>query len=276
MAEKKSTKKRVVKVEVDPASKTEWKASDEAKGSATGLRWGAWILWIVAIAIEAAAIWWLLDPEGFPFELEYNLWILIGVFVVIGILAIIGSQLWKKANKLDPAKKADAFRFFVQNQLGAIITVIAFLPLIIVVLLSKDIDQRDKTIVGAVGGVLLIVAVLLGIEFDPASVEENTAAQNDYPVESERIIELTGADEVFWVEGGSVYHLCEIADDVNIASESGEIYQGTVAAAHADGMEGLTLEIEDELGDCGFEIPENVDEIVEEVRAERELASSDA
>ena len=46
----------------------------------------------------------------------------------IAIFAIAGSLMWKAANKHDPARESEKARFFFQNQLGAIITVIAFLP----------------------------------------------------------------------------------------------------------------------------------------------------
>jgi len=263
-------KKKVVKSQAKPAAGKKWEASAEAKSAAGTLRVWAWVSWLVAIALEGIAIWWLMSPDTFFIDLDFNVWILVGALVVIAILAILGSQLWKRANQHDPASRKDAFKFFVQNQLGAIVTLIAFLPLIVIILANKDMSGRDKTIAGAVGGVLMVVAVLLGISWNPPSVEENTENLAQYPVESERIIALTGQDQVFWVLNGSVYHLCAEADDVNIESEDGQIYAGTVAQARAEGMEGLTLEIEDELGDCGFEIPENIDDIVAEVRAERE------
>ena len=51
-----------------------------------------------------------------------NLPLLIGLLVGIAVFAIAGNLMWKAANKHDPASKAERSRFFVQNQLGAIIT----------------------------------------------------------------------------------------------------------------------------------------------------------
>jgi len=56
--------------------------------------------------------------------------------------------MWKRANKHDPASREDKVRFFVQNQLGAIITLIAFLPLLAMVFLDKDMDPKTKKVAG--------------------------------------------------------------------------------------------------------------------------------
>jgi len=67
--------------------------------------------------------------------------LLIGLLVVIAVFAMLGSVLWKKSNRHDPATKAEPFKFFVQNQLGAIITVLAFLPLLALIFLDKDMER---------------------------------------------------------------------------------------------------------------------------------------
>ena len=86
--------------------------------------------------------------------------------------------LWKKANRLDPAKKSDTVKFFVQNQLGVIIAIIAFVPLIILIFLNKDMDKGQKTTAGIIGIALAALAVVFGIDFDPPSVEQYTAASS--------------------------------------------------------------------------------------------------
>lgn len=296
MAERKVTKK-VVKVEVDesPAERAtsssdgdggpraDWKPSAEAKGTATGLRWGAAAFWAGALLGEGLAIYWLLWLEPFKPSVsapwyqnsETALWLLIAMLVGIGLLAVAGSQLWKKANRLDPARKAEPVRFFVQNQLGAIITMIAFLPLIILIFLNKDMDGKQKGIAGAVGIVVLIVATLLGASFNPPSVEEyaNEGQIDDYTA---IVQELTGQDSVTWTASGTVYHLCLEASAVNRESVDNAIYEGTVDAAHADGKEGLTLQVEQELGECGLPEPENLDEIEGEIRQLRDSVEQDA
>src|SRR4029079_17809730 len=115
-----------------------WQATQDQKSAARRLRIFAVLSWAVAIGGEAAGIY-LLKQHKFD---NVNLPLLIGILVAIAIFAIAGSMLWKAANRHDPASKADAFRFFVQNQLGAIITLIAFLPLIVLIFMDKDMDAK--------------------------------------------------------------------------------------------------------------------------------------
>ncbi len=287
MAERKTTK-RVVRVEVDESASeraassessasSNWKPSAEAKSQATGLRVGAWAFWAAAIVGEGLAIYWMLWLEPFKpaasapwfVDSETALWLLLGMLVGIALLAVAGSQLWKKANRLDPAKRSEPFRFFVQNQLGAIVTLVAFLPLIVLIFLNKDMDGKQKGIAGGVGVAVLIVATLLGASFNPPSVEgyANEGQIGEY---TEIVEELTGEDYVTWTQSGSVYHLCLEASAVNRVSADGAIYEGTVDAAHADGKDGLTLQVDQELGECGLPDPENLDELEAEIRELRE------
>jgi hypothetical protein len=179
------------------------------------------------------------------------------LLVVIAALSITGSVLWKKANRLDPARKSDTVRFFVQNQLGAIIAVVAFLPLIILVFLNKDMDKGQKTTAGIVGIALAAIAVFIGIDFDPPSVEQYTADQS-------AVIQLLGKDEVVWVDGGAVYHVC---DEVPAIQTGSEIRTGTTAEAVEAGKIRLTLQFGSELRACGLAVPENDEEITEALRA---------
>jgi hypothetical protein len=264
-----------------------WKASDEAKSGATVKRVIAFILWGLAIALEGAGIWYLLTQTGENVDGEpitgfiptdYLMWALIGLLVVIGILTIVGSQLWKAANQADPASRQEPFRFFVQNQLGAIIPLIAFVPIIVVILLNKNLDTKTKGIAGAVGAVVLVIAVLVGIEYNPASQERNTEDVIEGEIANEGqideytaiVTELTGEDEVAWTLGGRVYHLCEDTSAVSQDSADGRIFTGTVAAAHADGKEGLTLQVDQEMEQCGLTEPANLDEIEAEIEQLRD------
>ena len=263
----------------------DWKPTPESKRKATAFRWIAAALWAVAIAAEAAAIFWLLRQREFVGEdgglvrntdtgllenqqatAQFPQWAfitLIVMLVVIAALSITGSFLWKKANRLDPARRSDKLRFFVQNQLGAIIAVIAFLPLIILIFLNKDMDKGQKTTAGIIGVVLAVAAVALGIDYNPSSVEQYTADQST-------VIQLLGQDQVVWVDGGSVYHVCEEVSDIQTGSEK---RVGTTAEAVAAGKTRLTLEFASELRTCGLAVPENSDEIVEALRAIRDGAT---
>jgi hypothetical protein len=236
-------KKKVVRVETDAAEAEEaasdWEPTPAAKGKATTFRVIAAILWILAIGTEAFAIFYVLR------QTPVNLVLLIILLVVIGALAIGGSLLWKRANLFDPARRSDKVRFFVQNQLGAIITVIAFLPLIILIFTNKNMDGKQKGIAGVIAIVLLLVAGYFGLSLNPPSVEQYTA-------ETQTVVELTGQNLVYWTKSGEVYHLCEEASAVNLDSQDNTIYSGTVADAHADGKQRLTLQVDQELEQCGY------------------------
>jgi hypothetical protein len=260
-----------------------WKAAPDAKSGATVKRVIAFILWGLAIALEGVGIWYLLtqrtnvDGEAIP-QPDWLLWALIGLLVVIGILTIIGSQLWKAANQADPASRQEAFRYFVQNQLGAIIPLIAFVPIIIVILLNKNLDNKTKGVAGAVGAVVLVAAVLLGIEYNPASQEANTEEVIEGEIANEGqvdeytaiVTELIGSDNVAWTPDGRVYHLCTETSAVNQVSEANVIREGTVAEAHADGKEGLTLQVDQEMEQCGLTDPANLAEIEAEIEQLRD------
>lgn len=249
-------KKKVVRVEAAKTAKGEvaeeestWKPTPEAKKKALTLRLIAGLLWLVAIGVEAFAIFWVLRQE------PVNMWLLIGAIVVTGILAVVGSLLWKKANRADPASKKDPVRFFIQNQLGVIIAIIAFLPLIILIFTNKNMDGKQKAIAGGIGIVVLLIAGVVGADFRPPSVE-------DYATDTAIVKQLTGSDVVYWTKSGSVYHLCEDASAVNQESKDGQIYSGTVGTAKAEGKSRLTKQVEQELKQCGLEVPENLDEIL--------------
>jgi len=222
-----------------------WKPTPEAKKQATTLRIIAMVAWVVAIGLEAFAIFWLLKQS--PFTNTLLIWLIV-VLVVIAGLSITGSFLWKKANRLDPASKKDTVRFFVQNQLGAIIAVIAFLPLIVMVITNKNMDGKQKAIAGGAAAVLAIAAIALGIDYHPTSVEDVVANSN-------QVVQLTGKDEVFWTKSGEVYHLCEKASAVNLQSKDNQIYTGTVAQAVAAGKSRLTKQVDQELKQCGITPP---------------------
>lgn len=238
--------KKVVRVEETAASRAEeqaqgsnWKPTPEAKGKATTFRIIAAVLWLLAIGTEAFEVFWVLKQN------PVNMILLIGLLVAIGLLAVGGSLLWKRANVLDPASKSDKFRFFVQNQLGAIITVVAFLPLIVLIFTNKNMDGKQKGIAGAAGIVLLLVAGYFGTSINPPSTEQ-------YTQETSLVEQYTGQNLVYWTKAGKVYHLCQDASAVNLESKDNQIYSGTVAEAHAAGKQRLTLQVDQEAAQCGF------------------------
>jgi hypothetical protein len=235
-----------------------WKPSAESKQQATTSRIIALVLWLLAIAGEVFTIFWVLKQS--PINMVY----LIAAIVVIGVLAVIGDLLWKRANQLDPASTSEPVRFFIQNQLGAILAIVAFLPLIVMILMNKNMDQKQKGIASAVGVVVLVIAAMMGISVNPPSVQQysqtpisvstptNQTALPQFPAESAVIVGYTGKDLVFWTKAGTVYHLCQGVSDLQHESQDNTIYSGTVADAHANGKDRLTLKVSEELKQCGI------------------------
>lgn len=197
-----------------------WAASQGQKAAAKRLRIYAALAWAVAIGTEIIGIV-LLKQGKFA---QGNLPLLIGLLVGIAIFAIAGSVLWKKSNTQDPASKAEPFRFFVQNQLGAIITVLAFLPLLALIFLDKDMDPKNKKIAGIAGVALALLATTIGIDFSPPSVEQYSKDMNDCAAQ---------------IQAGQPTTACspEVAEQAQaIARDTQAVTEATKSAAHPNGL----------------------------------------
>jgi len=262
----------------------EWRATHDQKGTATRLRLFAALAWVVAIGGEIAGIVMLRQHK---FD-HGNLPLLIGILVGIAIFAIAGSLMWKAANKQDPARQSDTARFFFQNQLGAIITVIAFLPLIVLIFMDKDMDPKNKKIAGGIGAALAVLATLIGVEFNPASVEQYTQDMNTcadqiktgqpttacspevaeqakaIAADSKTVANATkdaahpnGVDTVYWIapENGAkkaatphVFHICQ-----GVSPLKGKaVNSGSVTQAYSENATRITKQIPMEQKQCGF------------------------
>ncbi len=265
----------------------EWRATHGQESAAKRLRLFAALSWIIAIAGEVTGIV-LLYKHKFD---HGNLALLIGILVGIAIFAIAGSLMWKAANKQDPARESDKARFFFQNQLGAIITLIAFLPLIVLIFMDKDMDPKNKKIAGGVGAVLAVVATLIGVSWNPPSVEQYTQDMNtcaaqikanqpttacspevaqqakDIARDSSTVAEATkdpahpaGQDVVYWIapENGAkkattphVFHICDRVSPLRGKT----VNHGSVTEAYAENATRITKQIPMEQTQCGFASP---------------------
>lgn len=198
-------------------SETVFVASKENVARANQQRLFAGLSWLVAIGLQVYAIFFiLLKPP-------VNMGLLIGVIAVNLGLALLGSWLWKKANRLDPASEANPTKFFIQNQLGAIMGVLAFLPLVIMIFMNKDLSGKQKGIVGSIAVVAMLVAGITGVDFNPPSVEQ-------YTDQIREVEDLTGRDFVYWTPSGTRYHLYSDCSHITSARTS-EVFEGSVAQA---------------------------------------------
>jgi hypothetical protein len=262
----------------------EWRATHDQQSAAKRLRIFAALSWIIAIAGEVAGIV-LLYQHKFD---HGNLPLLIGILVGIAIFAIAGSLMWKAANKHDPARESDRVRFFFQNQLGAIVTVIAFLPLLFLIFTDKDMDPKNKKIAGGVGAALAVLATLIGVSYNPPSVEQYTQDMNkcaaeikasqpttdcspevaqqakDIARDSSTVAEATkdaahpgGQDVVYWIapENGAkksatphVFHICNEVSPLRGKT----VNHGSVTEAYAENATRITKQIGMEQKQCGF------------------------
>lgn len=191
--------------------------SSDVKGQATKFRVIAAILWLVAIGLEVGAIFVLRKAP-------VNTTLLIVLIVLDLIFAICGSLCWKKSNRYDPASEANKVKFFLWNNLGVIMAIIAFLPLVILIFVNKDLDKKQKGIIGAIAIVAMAAVGATSFEYDPLSSEQ---VANDTSL----VQQLTGSDRVYWTESGTHYHLYSDCYTIN-KDTTAQIYEGTVAEAY--------------------------------------------
>ena len=268
----------------EPDVTREWRATHGQESAARRLRIFAVIAWVIAIGGEIAGVV-LLYRHTFD---HGNLPLLIGILAGIAIFAIAGSLMWKAANKHDPARESDRAKFFFQNQLGAIITLIAFLPLIVLIFMDKDMDPKNKKIAGGVGVVLAAVATLIGVSWNPPSVEQYTQDMNKCAAEikagqptkdcspevadqakaiaedSKTVADATksaanpnGLDVVYWIapENGAkksatphVFHICQGVSPLRGKT----VNSGSVTEAYSENATRITKQIPMEQKQCGF------------------------
>ena len=183
-------------------------------GNATGLRIGAVILWILALVFEVLAIAFIFGKfEDFLSNIA-PIYKAIGALVLDLIFVIIGSQLWKKANHIDPASQKNAFKFWLWNNMGVVVAAIAFIPFIILLLTNKEADKKTKIIGTAVAGIFLVISGLASYDWNPISAEALAAAN--------------AGQVVYWTEHGKKFHIYE---DCQSLDRTETLYTGTAQEA---------------------------------------------
>ena len=223
-----TVKKTVKKVDSEVEEVTEETAAEkkltkeEKKKKATTFRIVSIVLWVVALAAEVLAILSLSKTLyiGLPV-----LWAVI-IFIVVDLACcLVAAFLWKKSNRLAPVKKTgNKVGFVLMTQLGLIMAIVCFLPLVILILLNKDLDKKTKTILAVVAIAALLIVGALSIDYNPISAEEAEAAE----------AEITG--DVYWTSFGHKYHT---SDDCQAIRNSSNLYVGSVSDAIEAGREDL-------------------------------------
>ena len=258
---------------------------------AGGLRVGAVILWILAIASEIFAIFLLLTTnEEVLYKLagsNYNdtnalLYWFIGILVLDAIFCIVGALLWKRANRIKPSKSKNKFVKLVWDQLGVIICLIAFIPIGILLISKNDkFSPKAKKILVAVVAVLLIGSVSASIDYnpvEPGDAQNLEALIERHYSEDELTRDENGNIVVWWTQYGKSFHLDEncyhIADS---ATKTSGTLEEAIEAGKTDPCDHCVEKIKNlNKEDIEDFSEDQVDSIDEEDSLESEEALDDA
>ena len=231
---KKESKSKTDEYSVDANGNIIRGAKEYTKKSATGRRIGAFVLWFLGIACEVLAILELLKKVTLP-KFDLTTWLII-LIVADLIFVVCGSLLWKKANHIDPRSEKNKFGFWTWNNLGTIVSVLAFLPLVILIFTNKDLDKKSKGIVGGIAIVALLIAGISSYDFNPVSKEDIANAKAEILATGDYETNENGEIVVYWLPHSTKYHLHSTCTHLNRAGTSSEITRGTLEQAYAEGL----------------------------------------
>jgi hypothetical protein len=238
--ESKEARTEELKRELNGETVRKVKQADPADVSkAKPLRIGAVLLWVLALVLEVCALMVFLGKLDLRFIPQ--LYQLVGFLVLDLIVVIIGAQLWKKANHLDPVSEENQLKFWLWNNMGLIACAFCFVPFIILVLTNKEADKKTKTIATVAAVICLLIGGVASYDFNPVSAEQKAAA-----------MDVLGSETVYWSTFGRVYHT---HDDCPHLNQSETLTYGTVeeaiaanrvrlckTCAKADGISGVATE----------------------------------
>ena len=179
------------------------------------------VLWVIAILFEVIGILRLSGVINLFSNLSVTTFLIICILLDLAFF-IPGSLLWKKANHIDPASEKDKTKFWVINNLGTILSVLAFLPLIVFVLTNKDLDKKSKGIVTVVAVFALLIAGVTSYDFNPVSKEQLEKAEKE-------VLNVSESGKVYWAPHSKKYH---VDPDCPAFSQSETVYEGTVKQAY--------------------------------------------
>jgi hypothetical protein len=206
------------------------------KAAAKPFRIVAVILWILGVACEIVGINFINGNIYFP-RFSQQTWLIIWL-VLDFVLVVIGSQMWKRANHINPPSEANKAEYWLQTEAGVIVAIIAFAPIIFVLLNDKKLDKKTRQICSIIACVALAAAGISGVDFHPATQEDYDAA-----VQSAAQLGSTGQSTTtapatvtsnditaYWTTFGRVYHL---NPNCQAIKNSATIYSGSLADAFA-------------------------------------------
>ena len=193
---------------------------DPQKRAKTRRIW-AIVCWVIAIAFEVIGILKLTHViDWFP-SLSMTCFLLICLGLDL-LFFIPGSLLWKKANHIDPISEKDKAKFWMWNNLWTILSVLAFLPIIIFIFTNKDLDKKSKKLVGWVAIAALVIAGLASYDYNPVSSEQLERAEKE-------VLQVSPSGTVYWATYSKKYH---VDKDCPAFSNSETVYEGTVRDAY--------------------------------------------
>ena len=192
---------------------------------ATYKRVWAIICWVIAIAFEVIGILKLTDVINWFSGLDITTFLIICIVLDL-IFVIIGSLLWKKANHIDPASEKNKTKFWLWNNLWTILSVIAFLPIIILIFTDKDLDKKSKWLVWWIAIAALAIAGLASYDWNPVSMEWLERAEKE-------VLQVSPSGTVYRAEHSKKYH---VDQDCPAFSRSETVYEWTVRDAYERGL----------------------------------------
>jgi len=232
----------------------------DSKKRATCKRIWAIVCRVIAIAFEVIGILKLTDVINWFSGLDATTFLIICLVLDL-IFVVIGSLLWKKANHIDPASEKNKTKFWLWNNLWTILSVIAFLPIIILIFTDKDLDKKSKGLVGGIAIAALAIAGLTSYDWNPVSMEWLERAEQE-------VLQVSPSGTVYWAEHSKKYH---VDPDCPAFSNSEVVYEWTVADAYERGLTDPCRRCIPELDDEEWHTHEDVDTIEEEWQEENEL-----
>ena len=235
----------------------EIESKGEPKERAKNKRILACILWLIAICFEVVGILRLTGAINWIPKLSESTFLIICIILDL-LFFVPGSLLWKQANHIDPASEKDKTKFWLWNNLGVILSVLAFLPIIILVLTDKDMDKKSKTLVTIVAAIALVIAGASSYDYNPVSSEQLARAEKE-------VAAVSDSGYVYWAPHSKKYH---VDPDCPAFSNSETVYKGTVAQA-------FEKNLTEPCRRCIPELDEDEDEDHEETKEEKTTSKNE-